>query len=157
MLFWIFQTSILSILLICLVHYLINFLKTTLTVPKIKDLVNNPNQKYENIYNIIENVNSKKYSESNYSESTTDINKLNVNNIENLNNIETVNNIDNVNNIGNVNNINNDDFLPKQEMKNELKIFLKNQLKEEEDKLKVNGPDNITTNALNHTTPYSIY
>jgi predicted esterase YcpF (UPF0227 family) len=145
MLFWIFQTSILSILLICLVHYLINFLKTTLTVPKIKDLVNNPNQKYENIYNIIENANSNKYSESNYSESTTDINKLNVNNIDNVNNIETVNNI------------NNDDFLPKQEMKDELKSFLKNQLKEEEDKLKVNGPDNITTNVLNHTTPYSIY
>jgi hypothetical protein len=29
------------------------FFKTTLTVPKIKDLVNSPNQKYQNIYDII--------------------------------------------------------------------------------------------------------
>jgi hypothetical protein len=57
MLLWIFQTSILSIILIFLVHYLINFFKTTLTVPKIKDLVNCPTQKYENIYNIIGNKN----------------------------------------------------------------------------------------------------
>jgi hypothetical protein len=35
------------------VHYLINFFKSTLTVPKIKDLVNAPNQKYENMYNVI--------------------------------------------------------------------------------------------------------
>jgi hypothetical protein len=29
------------------------FFKTTLTVPKIKDLVNSPNQKYQNIYDTI--------------------------------------------------------------------------------------------------------
>ena len=53
MLFWIIQMTILSIILIFLVHYLINFFKSTLTVPKIKDLVNTPTQNYENIYNII--------------------------------------------------------------------------------------------------------
>jgi hypothetical protein len=37
-----------------LVHHLINFFKSTLTVPKIKDLVNTPTQKYENMYNIIQ-------------------------------------------------------------------------------------------------------
>ncbi|MFY7729314.1 MAG: hypothetical protein ACOVRN_07350 [Flavobacterium sp.] len=36
-----------------LVHHLIQFFKTTLTVPKIKDLVNVPTQKYEQIYSII--------------------------------------------------------------------------------------------------------
>lgn len=36
-----------------MVHYLINFFKSTLTVPKIKDLVNNPAHKYENMYNVI--------------------------------------------------------------------------------------------------------
>jgi len=41
--------------LIFLVHHLINFFKSTLTVPKIKDLVNTPTQKYENMYNIIKN------------------------------------------------------------------------------------------------------
>jgi hypothetical protein len=34
---------------------LINFFKSTLTVPKIKDLVNTPTQKYENMYSIIKN------------------------------------------------------------------------------------------------------
>ena len=41
-----------------LVHHLINFFKSTLTVPKIKDLVNTPTQKYENMYNIINNQTS---------------------------------------------------------------------------------------------------
>lgn len=53
MLSWIIQITIISIVLIFLVHYLFNFFKETLTVPKIKDLVNVPNKKYENMYNII--------------------------------------------------------------------------------------------------------
>ena len=54
MLSWIIQITIISIILIFLVHYLINFFKSTLTVPKIKDLVNAPIQKYEKMYNIIQ-------------------------------------------------------------------------------------------------------
>jgi len=53
MLSWVIQITVISIVLIFLVHHLINFFKSTLTVPKIKDLVNTPTQKYENIYNII--------------------------------------------------------------------------------------------------------
>jgi len=53
MLSWIIQITIISIVLIFLVHYLFNFFKSTLTVPKIKDLVNSPTQKYENMFNII--------------------------------------------------------------------------------------------------------
>jgi hypothetical protein len=53
MLSWVIQITIISIVLIFLVHHLINFFKSTLTVPKIKDLVNSPTQKYENMYNII--------------------------------------------------------------------------------------------------------
>ena len=55
MLSWIIQMTIISIILIFLVHNLINFLKSTLTIPKIKDLINSPVQKYENIYNTIKN------------------------------------------------------------------------------------------------------
>lgn len=55
MLSWTIQITIISIILIFLVHHLINFFKSTLTVPKIKDLVNKPSQKYENMYNIINN------------------------------------------------------------------------------------------------------
>lgn len=53
MLYWILQTTIISLILIYLVHYLFNFFKSTLTVPKIKDLVNAPTQKYENIFNVL--------------------------------------------------------------------------------------------------------
>ena len=53
MLSWVIQITVISIILIFLVHHLINFFKSTLTVPKIKDLVNTP-QKYENMYNIIQ-------------------------------------------------------------------------------------------------------
>jgi hypothetical protein len=67
MLSWIIQITIISIILIFLVHYLFNFFKETLTVPKIKDLVNVPNKKYENMYNIIsknnENTNSQNYTD----------------------------------------------------------------------------------------------
>ena len=53
MLSWIIQITIISFVLIFLVHYLFNFFKSTLTVPKIKDLVNSPTQKYENMFNVI--------------------------------------------------------------------------------------------------------
>jgi len=62
MLYWVIQITIISIVLIFLVHHLINFFKSTLTVPKIKDLVNTPTQKYENMYNIINNQTSYKNS-----------------------------------------------------------------------------------------------
>ena len=55
MLFWTIQITVISIVLIFLVHHLINFFKSTLTVPKIKDLVNTPTQKYDNMSNIINN------------------------------------------------------------------------------------------------------
>ena len=53
MLIWSLQITISSIILIWLVHYLFNYFKDTLTVPKIKDLVNEPNKKYKNIYQVI--------------------------------------------------------------------------------------------------------
>jgi len=53
MLYWTIQITLISIILIFLIHHLIHFFKSTLTVPKIKDLVNSPTQKYENMYNII--------------------------------------------------------------------------------------------------------
>ena len=53
MLLWIIQISIISIILIFVVQNLIYFFKSTLTVPKIKDLVNSPHQKYEAMFNII--------------------------------------------------------------------------------------------------------
>jgi hypothetical protein len=54
---WIIQITVISIILIFLVHHLINFFKSVLTVPKIKDLVNSPNEKYKNIYDTISHNN----------------------------------------------------------------------------------------------------
>jgi hypothetical protein len=47
---WILQMTIISIIMIWLVHHLIGFFKSMLTIPKIKDLVDSPSQKYKNIF-----------------------------------------------------------------------------------------------------------
>jgi hypothetical protein len=64
MLSWAIQTAIMSIILIFLVHHLISFFTVTLTVPKIKDLVNTSTQKYEHMFNVISNSNSNTVSSS---------------------------------------------------------------------------------------------
>lgn len=52
---WSIQIILISVILIFLIHHIIYFLKSTLTVPKIKDLVHSPLQKYEHI---IQNMSS---------------------------------------------------------------------------------------------------
>ncbi len=102
MLFWTVQTILISFILIFLVHHLITYFKQILTVPKTKDLVNSPIQKYNEMFKII----GTESSNSNANQS-----------------------------------INIEDYLPKpgftqeeikndvnQEMKNELKSFLKKQM-----------------------------
>jgi hypothetical protein len=102
MLPWVIQITVISIILIILVHHLINFFKATLTVPKIKDLVNTPSQKYENIYNILKKTSNTSINEEpEYSDSKNDKDYTLI------------------------------DLLPQKEepsMKNELKSFLKKQL-----------------------------
>ena len=53
MLYWTIKITIISITLIFLVHHLISFFTSTLTVPKIKDIMTSSSQKYELIYNVI--------------------------------------------------------------------------------------------------------
>lgn len=103
MLLWIIQTTVLSLLIIFLIHYLFNYFKTTLTVPKIKNIVNSQTQKYENMYNII----SKEETDTN-----TNMNK----NIDTNTDTNTDTNIDT--------SINN---LDTENMKDELKNFIKSQ------------------------------
>ena len=108
MLYWVIQITIISLVIIFLVHNIINFFKSMLTVPKIKDLVNSPSQKYENMYNIINNNNNN-----------------NNNNNKNQSNA-TANATANATNEYTL-----IDLLPTKEepdMKNELKNFLKTQL-----------------------------
>ena len=110
MLAWIIQISIVSFIFIFLVHHLIGFFKTTLTVPKIKDLVNSPSQKYQHIFDTINtntNTNTNSY---------TNINKENSNSYTAIDLLPS------------------SDFnaSPKDAMKDELKSFLKKQLNNSE-------------------------
>ena len=50
MFFWVIKQVIISFLIIAIMHYLYDFFKTNLTIPKVKDLVNRPNDKYKEIY-----------------------------------------------------------------------------------------------------------
>ena len=118
MLSWILQITIISIVLIFLVHYLFNFFKSTLTVPKIKDLVNSPTQKYENMFNIISKNNSKIPNKKDYNDNNDNIENYNDNNDNNEYTLT--------------------DLLPTQQqnktdMKNELKNFLKKQMNKSDD------------------------
>lgn len=54
MIFWSIRITILSLVLIFVLHNLYGFFKNTLTTPKIKDLVNKPQKKYDEIINIIQ-------------------------------------------------------------------------------------------------------
>lgn len=53
MILWSIQLIIIYLLLIILVHYLYSFFKITLTIPKMKDLVNKPVERYNEIYTTI--------------------------------------------------------------------------------------------------------
>jgi hypothetical protein len=97
MLGWIIQISIISIIFIFIVHHLLVFFKTTLTVPRVKDLVNCPTQKYQDIYNTI----TIHKHDNDIDNNTTDIDMLPTEQSEN--------------------------------MKDELKSFLKKQLKKDDD------------------------
>ena len=115
MLSWIIQISIISIIFIFLVHHLLGFFKSTLTVPKMKDLVNSPVKKYQDIFDTITNSNTINNSNTNYN---TNYNKyLPTSNVEadytDINLLPTENS--NSNSLG-------------MDMKDELKSFLKMQL-----------------------------
>ena len=66
MISWIVQVTIISLVIIFLIHHLFVYFKTTLTVPQVKDLINKPTKRYEEILNTL--------SETNHEESTTSSN-----------------------------------------------------------------------------------
>lgn len=65
MLPWIIQMSIISLILIILVHYLFTFFKTNLTIPKVKDLVNKPQEQYEKLFDTMSQTNIKQQYQEN--------------------------------------------------------------------------------------------
>jgi hypothetical protein len=123
MLSWIIQISLISIILIFLVHHLIGFFKTTLTVPKIKDLVNSPSQKYQHMFDTISkgDLNPSKFS---YDSSTSSSNSYTA--IDLLPTEMQFNAADNSNTNSNTSFVLNTST--KDVMKDELKSFLKKQM-----------------------------
>ena len=55
MFFLMVKTISISLLLIALIHYLYGFFKNTLTVPKVKDLVNKPAKRYNEMFAVLNN------------------------------------------------------------------------------------------------------
>ena len=83
--YWIIKVSILSFILIFLLHYLYSFFISTLTVPKVKDLVTLPQQKYDEMFNSLQQqqqyINTGNSStNNNNSSSSTNNNSINSNN-----------------------------------------------------------------------------
>jgi hypothetical protein len=126
MLSWIIQISIVSIIFIFLVHHLIGFFKSTLTVPKIKDLVNSPSQKYQYMFDTISKSGQ---SFSDYNDTNTNTNtNANVNVNVNANSYTAIDLLPTESQT----NLNNSNFIldipTKDAMKDELKSFLKKQM-----------------------------
>ena len=129
MFFWSLQITIISIIMIFLVHHLLNFFKNTLTVPKVKDLVNIPQQKYENIYNVLNKRGQ--HNANNYLNSIDEIKTINNNEVKQETKIEI------------------------NSMKNELKNFLKKQLNQNNNNQ--GNITNIETFDFISNNNYSVY
>lgn len=57
MLLFIIKNIIISVVLILLIHYIYDYFKTNLTIPKVKDLVNKPQVQYNEILKSIKENN----------------------------------------------------------------------------------------------------
>ena len=55
LMFWFIQVSVVSLIIIFVLHNLYSFFKETLTVPKIKDMVKRPQQKYDMLFRELHN------------------------------------------------------------------------------------------------------
>ena len=118
MLTWIIQMTIISLILIFLLHHLIIYFTETLTVPKMKYLENDANKKYESIYQII-------FDKNNIEKEIPTTDKIDID-VDNNSNLYTTD----IHSLPLPSDSPSDLHSPSNtdEMKNELKSFLKNQL-----------------------------
>jgi hypothetical protein len=77
MIFWIIQWSIVSLTFIFLLHHLYSFFIDTLTIPKVKDLVNKPQDRYNELFTTLER-NNKTSQKTNNINNNNYINNTNV-------------------------------------------------------------------------------
>jgi len=108
--YWIIKVSILSFILIFLLHYLYSFFLSTLTVPKIKDLVTLPQEKYDKMFYSLQSADPSDNNGNNGSNNVSN----------NVSNNGSNNGSNNVSNNGSNNGSNNT-----QSMKEDLINFLK--------------------------------
>ena len=115
MFFEIIKWSVISFILIVLIHYLFIFFKDNLTIPKTKDLVTKPLEKYKAMEIVI----------NNNLNDTSMINNLNdTSMINDLNDTSMINNLVSNQNISNISGTTKLDTLNNEEnMKDELKSF----------------------------------
>ena len=109
MVYMIVQWVLISLILIILVDHLFTFFKDTLTIPKVKDLVNQPSESYREIEKTLNSANNN--NNNNNNNDSTNINDLKTNIDKNEMKNELKNFFDNLkndtNNTNNINNINN--------------------------------------------------
>jgi len=77
--FWFVQVVIVSIVIIFLLHNLYIFFKETLTVPKMKDMVKRPQQKYESLFRELEELKRDHINTSNTNGSTVNVSNASAN------------------------------------------------------------------------------
>jgi flagellar basal body-associated protein FliL len=73
MLPWIIQMSIISLIVIVLVHYLFIFFKKNLTTPIVKDLVNKPQKQYDALFNTMNQPDSSTFSSTKHTNDSIEI------------------------------------------------------------------------------------
>ena len=69
---WFIQNIVFSVSLIVIIHYLYLYFETTLTTPKVKDLIHCPKQKYHSLF---ETINRKLQNDSTSEKNYTDSNE----------------------------------------------------------------------------------
>ena len=72
MMIWFIQNIVFSVSLIVIIHYLYLYFETTLTTPKVKDLIHCPKQKYHSLF---ETINRKLQNDSTSDKNYTDPNE----------------------------------------------------------------------------------
>ena len=81
------QTVFLSFIIIFLCHYLFYYLQASFTVPKVKDMINRPNEKYESIMKVVHSESS--HQEDMKNELNSFIHEINPNDESNKQETET--------------------------------------------------------------------
>jgi hypothetical protein len=121
MIYLIIKTTILSIFFIFIVHNIIFYFKDNLTIPKTKDLIMITEKKYDDIHktlNLLTNFNNNNTTNKSYINETTLINELPKPSL-------IGNMYESIDEINNNHNNNNSEYSSTNNMKDELKFFIK--------------------------------